>query len=328
MRDDMAILDKFGRVVPLDLGECGGFQRYTYLTRLVDLLIREGAEIVFGYFVMAKYTPLVALLTKLLGRKLIIATGGVDSTYVPDIDWGDMASPVRRRLFAWVMRVADSVLAFSNSSKNEILHFGNPKRARTAYPAIDSTLFVPPSGPRPARALTVCYSISRGESVQKGIRDFVDAARLVPGVEFVVHGKLQDDVRDDLILWAAPNVRFTDRMLDRNDYVTLLQSASIYVQASAHEGFGVALAEAMACGCVPVVTDRYALPETVGGAGFVIPFHNPPALAQAVNEALAHPEKGIAARKRVVENFSIAQRARILREECEFVLNRRLSADN
>ncbi|HEY6040672.1 MAG TPA: glycosyltransferase family 4 protein [Anaerolineae bacterium] len=292
------------------------------------MLVREGAEIVFGYFVMAKYTPLVALLTKLLGRKLIIATGGVDSTYVPDIDWGDMASPVRRRLFALVMRVADSVLAFSNSSKNEILHFGNPKRARTAYPAIDSTLFVPPGGTRPARALTVCYSISRGESVQKGIRDFVDAARLVPGVEFVVQGKLQDDVRDDLILRAAPNVRFTDRMLDRNEYVTLLQSASIYVQASAHEGFGVALAEAMACGCVPVVSNRYALPETVGDTGYLVSFGDPVALASAVREALAHPEKGLAARQRVIDNFSVAQRARILQEECEFVLKRTLNASD
>lgn len=43
------------------------------------------------------------------------------------------------------------------------------------------------------------------------------------------------------------------------------QRAKVYdVQVSAHEAFGMSLAESMLCECILVVTDRVALPEVVG----------------------------------------------------------------
>jgi hypothetical protein len=77
--------------------------------------------------VFTKYIPLLALITKALRRKLIVVTGGIDATWVPDIQWGDMGSPVRRKLFALVMQLADSVLPFSETSAREILLYGKPR---------------------------------------------------------------------------------------------------------------------------------------------------------------------------------------------------------
>jgi glycosyltransferase involved in cell wall biosynthesis len=42
------------------------------------------------------------------------------------------------------------------------------------------------------------------------------------------------------------------------------RSSQYYFQLSYFEGFGVALAEAMACGCIPVVSTACSLPETSG----------------------------------------------------------------
>ncbi|MCS6774454.1 MAG: hypothetical protein NZ693_10150, partial [Thermoflexales bacterium] len=61
LTNDIRILSEWAEIIPLDLSTCGGPQRYTYYVRLVDALLRRGADGVFGYFVMAKYTPLAAL---------------------------------------------------------------------------------------------------------------------------------------------------------------------------------------------------------------------------------------------------------------------------
>ena len=89
------------------------------------------------------------------------------------------------------------------------------------------------------------------------------------------------------------------------------QKAKVYCQLSAHESFGVALAEAMFRCCVPVVTRRYALPEVVDDTGFYVPYNNPKATAEAIRKAL-ESDKGIKARERVKKYFSLRARERKL----------------
>jgi len=324
MTQDIQLLSEWAEVIPLDLSICSGVQRYTYYTRLIEGLIKQGAEVVFVYFVFAKYVPLLALITKALRRKLIVVTGGIDATWVPDIRWGDMGSPLKRRLFALVMRLADSVLPFSETSAREVLRYGKPRRMRAAYLGVDTDLFKPDSSERQNRVVTACHAISHAARLQKGIEPFVRAAQFVPEVEFIVHGTFLDDSMGYLRSIATPNVYFTLKQFSTEEYAALLRTAKVYVQASAHEGFGVSLAEAMASGCVPVVANRYAMPETVGNTGYLVPFNDPPALARAIREALAHPEKGLAARQRVLDHFTVEHRRRLLKEELAFVLGRKL----
>ena len=328
MEHDIALMSPYVDVIRLDLSECGGFQRYTYFTHLLRALVRERAEVLFAYFVTPKYTPLAVTLARILGRKIIVITGGIDATHVPDINWGDMRFPLRRRLFAYTMRLTHSVLPFSNASRDDLLHYGQPRRIRTAYLAVDTDVFRPNPQPpaHPRRAVTACYSISQSAILQKGVGPFVASARYAPEVEFVVVGEDLDGTVPELQREATPNVTFINRRLNKYECAEVFQTAQVYVQASAHEGFGVSLAEGMACGCVPVVANRYAMPETAGGTGYVVPFNDPPELARAIQEAMQHPEKGEAARQRVVEHFTSTQRQALLREELEFVLGRPLAA--
>lgn len=325
MTTDIRLLSEWAEVIPLDLSTCGGFQRSAYYTRLFDLLVRQGADGVFAYFVLAKYTPLVAVLVRLLRRRLIIVTGGIDATWVPDIRWGDMGSPLRRALFAFVARLADSLLPFSNSSGQEILRYAKPKRMRTMYLSVDTSVFYPSDKPRALRAVTACYEISRTALLQKGVEPFVRAAAELPEVEFLVSGEFaDDDTREYLLSIATPNVRFAMRRYPVEEYADVLRTSRVYVQASAHEGFGVSLAEGMACGCVPVVVNRYAMPETAGEAGIVVPFNDPKALAQGIAEAIARPELGEMAHQRVLNHFTLEHRRQALKEELEFVFGRSL----
>jgi glycosyltransferase involved in cell wall biosynthesis len=72
----------------------------------------------------------------------------------------------------------------------------------------------------------------------------------------------------------------------------------------------------MACECVPVVTERGALPEVVGDAGVLVPYGDAEATAAAISEAL-QSDKGKAARTRVEKEFSLQKRMQKIRSVIE-----------
>jgi L-malate glycosyltransferase len=66
-----------------------------------------------------------------------------------------------------------------------------------------------------------------------------------------------------------------------------LQAADVFVCASDHEGFCVPLAEAMGHGVPIVAYGVTAVPETVGGAGLVLPDKSPARFAAAVAKVVS-----------------------------------------
>jgi glycosyltransferase involved in cell wall biosynthesis len=96
----------------------------------------------------------------------------------------------------------------------------------------------------------------------------------------------------------------------------------VYCQLSTHESFGVALSEAMSCGCVPVVTRKYSLPEIVGDTGFYVPYNDPEATANAIRKALTS-NKGLKARARIEKVFSLEKREKILLQEMSDLIRSR-----
>ncbi len=82
--------------------------------------------------------------------------------------------------------------------------------------------------------------------------------------------------------------------LTSTELIEVMQAATIFVYPSLYEGFGLPVAEAMACG-VPVVTsDRSCLPEIVGDAGLTVDPEDAEALVAALERLLE--EGGLAAR--------------------------------
>lgn len=96
----------------------------------------------------------------------------------------------------------------------------------------------------------------------------------------------------------------------RRDVPALMSATDLFVLPSAWEGFGLVVAEAMACERVVVATDCGGVSEVVGSSGFLVPPKNSDALADALNNALSLDssecaEISKAARQRVVERFSL-----------------------
>ncbi|NOZ71514.1 MAG: glycosyltransferase family 4 protein [Chloroflexi bacterium] len=71
----------------------------------------------------------------------------------------------------------------------------------------------------------------------------------------------------------------------------LYNSATLFVYPSLYEGFGLPLAEAMACGTPAITSQCSSLPEVAGDAALLIDPQQPDMLATAMRDILASPER-------------------------------------
>lgn len=282
----------------------------------------RGCDLVVGWW--AHWHTFWPITLAWLGRRpSVLIVGGFDTANLPEIGYGHQQGGARKWASRWIMRRAGILATNSHYSRGEIernvgiagdqvtvMHHGVP----------DPFGELPAPAPEPS-ALTVGM-VDRPNLERKGLSAFVSAAEHVPDVSFVVAGRWVDDAVDALRAMAQSNVTLTG-WLEDDELLHYYRSASVYVQASQHEGFGVSVAEAMLAGCVPVVTAVGALPEVVGDVGVQIDDPAPASIAGGVRAALALGTGGGArARARVLREFSVDARRRVLYELVEAALQR------
>lgn len=295
-------------------------RKLVLLWRLLGELLNDEILMVVMWFSVPVYAPFVVILCKLFRKKIVVITGGYDTTYVPVIDWGEMKTWWKRLAQRFALAYTDLVLPFSEFSKQDVLKYARPKNVKVLHFGVDAEHFKP-GGTREPLVVSVCFQINAETMIQKGLHTMIEAARLVPEAKFVLIGQVSDDpVMNEIRRTAPANVHFQNEFTTPEALLRFYQRATVYVQVSAHEGFGIANVEAMACGCIPVVTNATALPEVVGDAGFFVPFNDVPATAEAIKRALASPELGRKARQRVVEHFKPESREGALLSEVRTLL--------
>ena len=264
------------------------------------------ADITFSWFADT-HAFLAVLLSKLFRKKSIVVVGGYEVAKVPEIGYGALLNPKSARKVKYVLENADKVLAVSNFNKKEILEYMNLNNVKLVYNGVDITKFKPAIKKEDDLIITVA---GRHPNIKlKGLDTFIKTARFLPEKKFVVIG-LSKDLVNNLEKVSTSNVTFAGFLLGR-DLIQYYQKANVYCQLSYRESFGMALAEAMACGCIPVVTNRGALPEVVGETGFYVPYGDPRATAEAIKEALKS-DKGKEARERIKRMFPLERREREL----------------
>ena len=96
----------------------------------------------------------------------------------------------------------------------------------------------------------------------------------------------------------------------RSDISELLSAADIFLLASKFEGYGLVVAEAMACECYVVATDSGGVAEVMGDTGKLVPTQDSKALAGAIDQTIILDKRDILqnnkkARARVEQLFSL-----------------------
>lgn len=105
----------------------------------------------------------------------------------------------------------------------------------------------------------------------------------------------------------ASRVKLLGSINEVQDYYS---ACDLFVLSSAWEGFGLVVAEAMACQRIAVSTDAGGVKEVIGNNDFIVPVSNPKALANKIIEieGLTEERKCILQtnnRNHIINNFSI-----------------------
>jgi len=219
----------------------------------------------------------------------------------------------------WFHNTCDYVTAPSRSVFAEL---GDPQRPyQVISNPIDTVLFRPASAAQrqalPARSgqtrPVITYAGRLG--AEKNIEVLVRAMAVLRdrGVfaELMLagHGAHEPILRSLVAtLRIDRQVRFLGT-LPQADLAPLLQASNVFAIMSTSETQSMVLLQAMACGLPVVAADSRALPEFVTAAnGVLVPPHDPQALATALADLLAAPQRQSAlgaAGRRIAEQYSV-----------------------
>jgi glycosyltransferase involved in cell wall biosynthesis len=243
---------------------------------------------------------------------------------------GYAAKPAWTRAVArFSVRRADLTLAVSRETARGCEPL-RPRALRSAWHSVDVDRYAPlPSRPPGDPYVLTVSQLTRDNVERKRLLDVVRAAdaarRAGSGLRFVITGErgagaepVEAEIR---ARGLADRVRLAGRVSEE-EKLGLLQGASVYLQPTRYESFGLAIAEAMSC-ALPIVSHAVgAVPEVVADTGRLLPAQaGPEELARAVLE-LDSPDGralGERARRRAVELFSPAARRESIADAIRFV---------
>jgi glycosyltransferase involved in cell wall biosynthesis len=218
----------------------------------------------------------VILLNYFFNKRLIIIAGGFDVANVPNINYGAMRGKSRAKLGKWLLSRAHSVIAVSKSNRQEIIENGNvaPKKISLIYNAIPETI-ITHTIEKKNQVLTI-GEINEETYLRKGLDRFIEIAKKMPTIQFIHIGKWTDkkgnpnrEIIDYVKSISPSNICYLG-FVDKKELEKYYEVSKIYLQLSRHEAFGVSVVEAMTYGCIPIVSNAYALPEVINGRGYVV----------------------------------------------------------
>jgi len=225
------------------------------------------------------------------------------------------------------LEAADGVIAVSTAMRDDVLRVYpaiEPDRVHVIHNGIDPEEYRPDRGTDALER----YGVDRGvPSVlfvgrithQKGVTHLLDAADAIDSRAQLVLAAGAPDTEElaretettvERLRAERGGIVWIEKMLERREVVQLLTHATVFVCPSVYEPLGIVNLEAMACETAVVASAVGGIPEVVedGVTGLLVPPADPEALAAAVNELLADPERahrmGEAGRRRAVERFS------------------------
>ncbi|MCS7072482.1 MAG: glycosyltransferase family 4 protein [Anaerolinea sp.] len=225
-------------------------------------------------------------------------------------------------------RTADHILTISEASKRDIVtHLSvAPSRITVHLCGVGSEFFPQPADvcervrselQLPQRYLLFVGTFEPRKNIRGLVTAYAELAAREPDLPSLVLagriGWLFDETMA-LISRLRLEERILFREFRRDQLPALYTMADLLLLPSFYEGFGLPALEAMACGTIPVVSDRSSLPEVVGDVGVLIDPDDPGSIAAGIRTGLADSawrDKMRAAALQRARHFSWEQAAQI-----------------
>lgn len=223
------------------------------------------------------------------------------------------------------LKFSDAQIATSKIEFEEILNL-KPKNLKMVYHAIDTSKYSFKSYEDREPILFTITHLTKHNVRRKCVVEIVGAFKLVsdkyPEYKLFIAGGIKDDgypevLRKVVELNLQDKVVFMDRISDE-EKIKMYHKCRVFVQPTYFEGFGMALAESMACGTPVVTSKKGAVPEVVGDLAV---FAEPDNIAQISSGILKYiedlnfsKEMGIKGRIRIEELFTMEKRKEAISE--------------
>ncbi len=212
-------------------------------------------------------------------------------TYFVFINW---------TLQRWAATHPQMLIAASQAARDEFIqHYSIPPERIVVVPlGIDTQRY----RPRDSSALRKKLGLEGKRVIlyvgfstpRKGLEYLGQALQeLDANCRLLIVGKWEPGYRERFYRSLHPATR--ERILEAgyvpdDDLPFYYSLADVFVFPSLLEGFGLPVAEAMACGTPVIAADTSSLPEVVGDAGVLVPAMDPTALATALRQLLGNDE--------------------------------------
>jgi glycosyltransferase involved in cell wall biosynthesis len=167
---------------------------------------------------------------------------------------------------------ADKVITISEYSKNKIIEILKipEEKIKVIYCGVDHNRFFPKKRKRNKK---IKIGFLGGLTKQKNAINLIKAFNILAdkNAELIIGGggKEQRNLFEYAKKNEIKNIKFLGYVPDK-DLPDFYRNLDLFVYPSFHEGFGLPILEAMACGCPVICSNRESLPEVVGNAGILI----------------------------------------------------------
>lgn len=282
-------------------------------------------DAVFAWFA----SPFSAIAVRLAHRQRIpsiIVAGGFDVADYSPLRHGSRYRPIQKHFIKYALEASDLVLPVSTFNQKELLDFASPKKHQMIYNGVDIDFSVPISArhERPNQVVTV-GSVDPHFSRIKGHFNFAEIAnRLGEQARFILIGPIKHKpTMLKLHKLSGGKIEFRGHQ-QHDEVIKTFRQSKVYLQLSLYESFGLTVPEAMACGCLPIVSQRGALPEIVQSFGYIHAPDDFPSIYNSVLTALAKPCWPSETLRTRASTFSAENRQRYLLDALEPLVGNQL----
>ncbi|MEI6813818.1 MAG: glycosyltransferase family 4 protein [bacterium] len=278
------------------------------VTVTIDPFRIPAADVYFVWWWTWAVFPL--LRARLAGRPIVIV--GVFDHVLADgsLEGFPKRSAVHRTMMRAALRFADANVFCSRLELERLQQEFTIRNASFSHCAVDGALFRPASVPREPFVLSFCWMNAHNpkrKCIAESIRAVAALHARYPAYQYRICGaklegypELQRLVDD---LGATEYIQFLG-VVSREEKVALMQRCAVYLQPTRVEGFGLAIAEAMACGAPVVSSPVGTVPEVVGDAALLVDGASPEAIATGLTSLLDDEPGRLALGKRAHERVA------------------------
>jgi glycosyltransferase involved in cell wall biosynthesis len=145
----------------------------------------------------------------------------------------------------------------------------------------------------------------------KGLNIFNQLATFLPNVNFTIVG--ESGIRISEFINLEPNIKVMG-VQTRSEMKELYQKNKFYFQGSRLEGLPNSLCEAMLCGCIPIGSRVFGIPDAIGTTGFLFDTEKDiEHIVEFINSDLGATDLK-KARNRIVRKYDISKRTEKIRQ--------------